>query len=1316
MEFRILGPLEVVADGQALAVPPGQQRALLLLLILNANRVLSAERILDEIWGERAPASGTRVLAFHVSRLRDALAPGRAPGAPAGGLETDAGGYVLRIDPAAIDAVCFEGLAREGHDRLATDPGGARDLLDEALGLWRGEALADAAYAEFAQAEIRRLNELRLGAREDRLEAELALGRHLEAIPELNALLDVHPLRERVRGLLMLALYRAGRQAEALRLAGTGRRLLSEELGIDPSPELVQLESRILAQDPALAAPPTPAARRARNPYKGLRAFGEHDSADFFGREALVGRLLVRLEEVAHDGHLMAVVGPSGSGKSSVVRAGLVPAARARAATEGRPWTVATMVPGTAPFDELAAGLRAAGCAVPEGGAASADHAASVEPLLGRRRSGAGEPRILLVIDQLEELFVRVDEPARGRFLAALVDALRAPGFDLTVVATLRADFLHVPLVLPDVGELIRAGLELVTPMTRAELEQAIARPATAVGVEVEPGLVAEIVADVEHRPGVLPLLQYALTELFERGDGRRLTSDGYAAIGGAVGALGRRADEAWKGLRGDDRAIAKQVLLGLVALVDSRVATACRATRDELESLAGETERVRTVLDHLGRHGLLTFDTDLITGTPTVQIAHEALLVHWTRLADWIEDLREDLGTRRRLADAAEEWEAAARSPDFLAAGAKLQRFEAWARVTELRLTDAERAYLAASVEERTRLARVQAERESRQRSRDRRARLVRLALVGLIVASIVGGSALVLGERQAAAERDAVASANALANGSLASLRTSRPLSVLLALEAAHATADRGWVTEEAYDALQWALQEAQVAFPTGPLPGVVRVAPDGPRGVFLVGPEVLMRLAADYVAGVRPSRALSPGDCRTYLKRDTCEPVDPPAVGVSLGVRTTGSVVPATALATSEVALPAVRVLSELPADMSALVAPLADQAGAALAWDPASGGDLAARIKAWLKSPTEAGDLPDIAIVARSSLGQAAAQGWLLDLDGLVDQGNLADQAGAYLMNLGVVTGPPAGTNARRGYGLPLAASVDDLLWYPARAFAAVRLKPPATLDELKQLVATLQADGRAPWCLGTENGAMSGEMTAAWVEDLLLQSSPADYDSLVSSQLPFDSPSVNRALLAFGALVRGFDPKLASAIYRGWESVDLIPEAYAALGMVGSDTPSCWLYLGSSTDGPRLGARASAVPFPGGATGGQTVLGRAYFVVVLHDRPEVRRLAAALVGAGFASTVATNLEKQGIYPVRRVAPRVGSDPQRQAARLQAALAAGSFRDRAMDLLPANVATGFRHDVCEYLHEQAPADLALWQWFADLERADASTVWP
>jgi DNA-binding SARP family transcriptional activator len=1293
VEIRILGPLEVLADEHAIEITSARQRALLTLLAVNANRVVTPDRIVEDVWGTDTPASGTKVLAFHVSRLRDALAPGRRSGEPSGGLETEAGGYVLRVDPDAIDAVHFERLAHEAHRRLPEDPVAAHAILDDALGLWRGDALADVAYAEFAQPEIRRLEELRLGGLEDRLDAELRLGGHLEAVAALEDLLASNPLRERVRGLLMLALYRSGRQAEALRVGGAGRRLLSEELGIDPSPDLVRLEAQILAQDPELDSPaPLAGARtvRARNPYKGLRAFGEADSADFFGRETLVGRLATRVEEVAHAGRLLVVVGPSGSGKSSVVRAGLIPVLRGSTRLGTGAWQIVTMVPGQDPYRELAAALQASGQPAAAGAVEGAEVTGNLATLLGEALPTDGG-RMLLVIDQLDELFVRVDEETGSRFLAGIGAAVAEPGTPLVVVATLRADFLHVPLALPGFGELVRNGTELIGPLARAELERAIVRPAAAVGVEVDPALAVEVVGDVEHRPGVLPLLEYALTELFDRSDGRRLTRDGYAAIGGAIGALGRRADEAWRSLDRDDRDVAQQVLLALVDVADSGVATARRVPRAELDSTTGGAEgRVQAILDELGRRGLLTFDLDRVSGAPTVEIAHEALIVHWPRLADWIDDLREDLRTRRRLTDAAHDWDAGSRSAEDLASGTRLDRFLAYARGTRLRVGAGERSYLDASVAERDRLEKVEVERSARESQTERRARAARRALVGVMVLGLLfagGLSAALFAQGQAAVEQDAVVSAGGLAASSVASLGKSRQLSVLLALEAANATAHSGYVVEDAYDALQWALQEAQVPFPSGRLPSGVRMAPDGPRSVFLVGPETLVRLGIEYVRRFRSSVALSADECRPYVREASCRPIDAPAAGVVLGIRTaTRGVVPAASLPTVAGASSHVRALSELPVDVSSVLASVEGRSGVTVDWGPAAGGSLEGRL--------DARDIPDIAIVSRPSyVVTAARDGWLVPLDGLIDSIELAAEVGPYAMGLGRVTDTRKATFAQ--YALPIAASVDDLLWYPKAAFAAAGYRAPATGAELRDLVAAIERDGRTPWCLGLEAGNRSGTAAAAWVEDAILDvQGPAGYDSWVAGQTSFADPEVTAAFDALGTLVARPPDVLEGLAGAAW-----IGESVAALPMLLAEGPRCWLYRGSSSD--RLGfpagmAMLAAVPFPGGstgATGGSSpaVLGRLYQVVVLHDRPDVRQVVAELVGAPFAAAVTTGLGGSGIFAVRSTTLPSDTVMAAVAGRLRSSLEAGTFRVRGVDLLPAKVASAFLEDVMSYLTE-------------------------
>jgi DNA-binding SARP family transcriptional activator len=254
MEFRVLGPLEVIVDGERLSPLGQKQRALLALLLLHANEVVSSDRLIDDLWPGELPGSGAGALQAGVSRLRRAL------GAGAELLATVAPGYVLRVSPEQLDLHRFERLVEEAS---GADPGTASEKLREALALWRGPALADFVYEPFAQTAIGRLEELRLLALERRIVADLALGRHADLVPELEALVAEHPLREGLRAQLMLALYRAGRQAEALETYQEARRTLVEELGIEPAPALKELEMAILRQDPALDLEPAQRPQRS---------------------------------------------------------------------------------------------------------------------------------------------------------------------------------------------------------------------------------------------------------------------------------------------------------------------------------------------------------------------------------------------------------------------------------------------------------------------------------------------------------------------------------------------------------------------------------------------------------------------------------------------------------------------------------------------------------------------------------------------------------------------------------------------------------------------------------------------------------------------------------------------------------------------------------------------------------------------------------------------------------------------------------------------------------------------------------------------
>ena len=259
MDFHILGPLEALDGGQQVNLGGSKLRAVLALLLLHRGETLSSDRLIDELWGEEPPATAAKTLQVHVSRLRKALASGSGDAGEV--VVTSPHGYGLEIDPEQVDAHRFERLLAEGRGELvAHRPAQALAVLEEALALWRGPVLADLSYEAFAQAEIARLEDLRVAALEQLIEAKLALGGHAEVVGQLETLIVEHPYRERLRAQLMLALYRSDRQADALQAYQDARRKLVEELGIEPGERLRELEGAILAQDAALAAPSVPAA------------------------------------------------------------------------------------------------------------------------------------------------------------------------------------------------------------------------------------------------------------------------------------------------------------------------------------------------------------------------------------------------------------------------------------------------------------------------------------------------------------------------------------------------------------------------------------------------------------------------------------------------------------------------------------------------------------------------------------------------------------------------------------------------------------------------------------------------------------------------------------------------------------------------------------------------------------------------------------------------------------------------------------------------------------------------------------------------
>ena len=383
MEFRILGPLEVLSDGQALDLGGQKHRVLLALLLLEANRVVSRDRLIDALWEEEPPDTAVKALQVYISQLRKQLGKDR--------LETKAPGYLLRVEPDELDLARFQRLQAEG-------------ALRPALALWRGPPLADLGDQRFAQAEIARLEELRVVCLEERIEQDLSRGRHAELVGELESLVKEHPLRERLRGQLMLCLYRSGRQAEALEAYQEARRALVEEIGIEPGHRLRELHQAILQQDPGLDA------------TTGAEVAAETSSSTFVGREPELAELVAGLDDAfAGAGRLFLLVGEPGIGKSRLAEE-LIAHARARDARVlvGRCWEAG----GAPAYWPWVQALRA--------------YVRESDTAALRSQVGAGAAELAQIVPELREHFPDVPEPpalesegARFRLFDATAQILR---------------------------------------------------------------------------------------------------------------------------------------------------------------------------------------------------------------------------------------------------------------------------------------------------------------------------------------------------------------------------------------------------------------------------------------------------------------------------------------------------------------------------------------------------------------------------------------------------------------------------------------------------------------------------------------------------------------------------------------------------------------------------------------------------------------------------------------------------------------------------------------------------------------------------
>ena len=525
----------------------------------------------------------------------------------------------------------------------------------------------------------------------------------------------------------------------------------------DPARRFASIDEMLLACRSVLAPELAPidatlSRRQVINPYVGLRPFDEADAWTFYARGELVAALV---EHVTRD-RFVAVVGASGSGKSSILHAGLVPTLR----RQDRP--VVTMVPGTAPQDRLH--LALAGVARNEvAGATLTEMVSSV--------STQAEEPLVLIIDQFEELWTVTDAAARREFIADL-RALIESDVNCSVVIALRADFYDRPLATSELGELMAVHTFAVRPMNALELREAIVGPAAAAGVLLEAGLDTELVADIVDQPASLPLLQFTLRDLFDRRRKDVITLDAYHELGGVVGAVASRAEQLYETLDAVDADLARHVFLRLI------VTGAATTTRVGVHDAVSSLRASAPLLDLFVEHRLITTDIDPATREPTYALAHESLISSWPRLGAWLADGRNDRRIVQQLSAAAAAWDDRGRQDADLYRGGRLDAAEEAAGTATGAVTALEHEFLTASRAS----VNLAIDADDRRRRRLRR-RLVATS-VALVIASLAG--AIALAQRREARDQADAASVARLVALSQSLTASKRDVAALVALEA--------------------------------------------------------------------------------------------------------------------------------------------------------------------------------------------------------------------------------------------------------------------------------------------------------------------------------------------------------------------------------------------------------------------------------------------------------------------------------------------------------------------------------------------------
>lgn len=727
--LRLLGTIQVEKEGMQLQGFESRKTLALLGYLVRQAQPVSRSHLAGLFWGNKPEARGRRNLSHELSLLSK-----RLPGC----FEADY--HTVHFQPTTaywVDTTLFEELVKDSIELNPAEvsagfssfgeAGIAPDQLAEAVALYRGDFMAGYYLDDCPEFESWLTTEQeawrqRMAEILERLIIHyIRRGQDEPAQVYTNRWLVMEPWCEEAHRYLMRLLARQGKRSAALAQYETCRRLLAETFEVAPDAETVALYEQIragalkieegrLSLPSSIIAPrslalPTPPPPLPLCPYRGLFAFSENDAPFFFGRESLTARLI----EVVSQESLVALIGPSGSGKSSLVFAGLLPHLRAQTG-----WLIADCRPGRRPFDRLAASLASF----------LEPHSSETDRLIQTRKLANGlrqddlsladivrwalqkRPEatgFLLVIDHFEELYTLCPEPeTRPRFLDVILGLSRNPGAQklaaderspITLVLTLRADFMGQALLYRPLAEALQKGQLLVGPMSRQELGRAIEKPTQQQGVAFETGLVERILADLGDEPGNLPLLEFALTALWQRqAAGTLLTHAAYEAIGRVKGALAGYADEVYHRLTEAEQAQVRQIFTQMVRPGEGTEDTRRLATHLEVD------EAHWPLVQRLAEARLVVVGRDA-EGYKTVEIIHEALIHGWERLRVWLEADRAFRLWQERLRVALRQWEENRLDEGVLLRGALLAQAEEWVKSRAAELQPLEQAFIRASV-----------------------------------------------------------------------------------------------------------------------------------------------------------------------------------------------------------------------------------------------------------------------------------------------------------------------------------------------------------------------------------------------------------------------------------------------------------------------------------------------------------------------------------------------------------------------------------------------------------------------------------------